>query len=400
MKLKRLPEDFRVEEQIALPATGGPFALYRLTKQSLGTLEAIGAICEKWRLPRQQVGFAGLKDKHARTIQYVTIQNGMKRGIAQTSFELEYLGQSARPIHASDITGNRFELVLRGLTSEDVEQASQRLPQIARDGTPNYFDSQRFGSLGVSGEFIAKPWCQGDYERAIWLALADDNVHDRPDDRREKEMLRFHWGDWRKCLNFLPDSAPREVVEHLARQSGDFRRGIALMPQHLRSLWLAAFQSYVWNAVLGQFVHQNCRPEQIRLQSIDRWNLPFFGELDNSQRSLFHNTNLPLPSARLHLADGPLKTLYDNVLSAEGIQLREMRVKYPRDSFFSKGNRAAICIPADLQYSPAPDELDLASQKLTLAFTLPRGAYATIVVKAIFPTTAIEATPDDEDSPD
>ena len=50
MKLKRLPEDFQVEEQISLAATGGPFVLYRLTKQSLTTLEAAHAVAQRWKL--------------------------------------------------------------------------------------------------------------------------------------------------------------------------------------------------------------------------------------------------------------------------------------------------------------------------------------------------------------
>ena len=46
MKLKRLPEDFQVEELTALNTDGGPFALYRLTKRSIGTPEAVTAILQ------------------------------------------------------------------------------------------------------------------------------------------------------------------------------------------------------------------------------------------------------------------------------------------------------------------------------------------------------------------
>ena len=58
MKLKRLIEDFQVEEQVSLVADGGPFALYRLTKQSIGTPEAIDAIARRWNLPPNQLAFA------------------------------------------------------------------------------------------------------------------------------------------------------------------------------------------------------------------------------------------------------------------------------------------------------------------------------------------------------
>ena len=74
-------------------AESGPFALYRLTKQSLDTREAVDAIAKKWKLPRNKIAFAGLKDKHALTKQYLTIQDGPRRGILQTNLELEYVGQ-------------------------------------------------------------------------------------------------------------------------------------------------------------------------------------------------------------------------------------------------------------------------------------------------------------------
>src|SRR5262245_25982744 len=100
MKLKRLAEDFQVEEQVAMKRGGGPMAMYLLTKESLGTLEAIEAIVRRWKLARARIAFAGLKDKHALTRQFVTIANGPQRNLSEESFRLEYLGQTARPIHA------------------------------------------------------------------------------------------------------------------------------------------------------------------------------------------------------------------------------------------------------------------------------------------------------------
>jgi tRNA pseudouridine13 synthase len=75
--------------------------------------------------------------------------------------------------------------------------------------------------------------------------------------------------------------------------------------------------------------------------------------------------------------------LVTQALAPLGWQLRELRVKYPRDSFFSKGERAALVWPAKLQHQLAGDELYPGREKLTLAFELPRGSYATLVCKRI-----------------
>ena len=93
---------------------------------------------------------------------------------------------------------------------------------------------------------------------------------------------------------------------------------------------------------------------------------------------------MPLPSARLHLEQGPLLDLYERVLAEQGLSLRELRVKYPRDSFFSKGERQAIVKPENLRIDRrGDDDLNPGRQRLTLEFILPRGAYATILVKRL-----------------
>ena len=396
MKLKRLVEDFQVEERVSLAAGGGPVALYRLTKQSLGTLEAVEAIRRRWKLRREQLAFAGLKDKHALTHQFVTIAGGPRRGLAQANLTLDYVGQTARPIHASDITANAFVVVIRDLGEGEAATAAGEFTAAARSGLPNYFDDQRFGSLGESGQFIAEPWHRGDYERALWLALAEPNARDQPGDREEKRLLRENWGDWDRCRELLAGARrafPTErerIAGFLAGQPRDFRRALAMTRQELRSLWLAAYQSHLWNQILTTLIQDTCCLEQLRFLTIGRREAPFFSTLDAEQAAALRAAILPLPSARLHLEDGPLRELYERALAAEGLALREIRVKYPRDSFFSKGERPALFWPRELEHAEAEDELYPGRRKLTLRFALPRGSYATILVKRLTGQAAAE----------
>src|SRR5207248_1853792 len=123
-------------------------------------------------------------------------------------------------------------------------------------------------------------------------------------------------------------------------------------------------QSHLWNQVLSRLVLRVCRPQQCSSRSIAGREVPFFSNLDDAQRDELQRAPLPLPSARLHLDEHPLKPLYDEALTAEGIELRQLRVKYPRDSFFSKGERAALFQPADLSDAVADDELYQGRQKM------------------------------------
>jgi tRNA pseudouridine13 synthase len=174
-----------------------------------------------------------------------------------------------------------------------------------------------------------------------------------------------------------------DIISYLANQPGDYRRAIAMVRQDLRSIWLAAFQSHLWNQVLAALLRQTCEPAQLSAQQIGLRNVPFFTPLDDNKRQPLLTATLPLPSARLHLPEGPQKELYDQVMAAEGLELRQVRVKYPRDSFFSKGDRPAVVLPGDLKHTVLDDELYAGSHKLTLTFTLPRGSYATILVKRV-----------------
>jgi tRNA pseudouridine13 synthase len=161
VKLKRLPEDFLVDELSQVTPAAGEFALYRLTKQSIGTPEVINSVVDRWKIPRRRISYGGLKDKHALTTQFVTVHHGPRKPLAQKLFELEYLGQVSRAFTAEDIDGNRFTITLRDMTVEEVEQAKVAAEDVRRDGFPNYFDDQRFGSLGFSGEAVVS-WQLGE----------------------------------------------------------------------------------------------------------------------------------------------------------------------------------------------------------------------------------------------
>jgi len=384
MKLKRLPEDFQVEELTDFgPDSAGEFALYRLTKRGLGTPEVIEAVVRRWNIARRQISYGGLKDRHAVTSQFVTIHRGPRRDLRQANFELEYRGQAAQPFGPSDIRANRFQIVIRSLAVAQSEAAETALEEVRRDGLPNYFDDQRFGSVGESGEFVARAWIAGDYERALWLALAESNPLDRPRDREEKRLMREHWGDWPACQARLGRSHRRIIVAFLRDRPGDFRGALARVRTDLRSLYIAAFQSYLWNRVLAAFLQQTRGPEQLFAVQLKTGAVPFFRALDDSIRSVLRTAELPLPSSRIRLEEGPIRRLVDGSLGELGLKLRDIRIKYPRDSFFSKGWRSACFWVGNLASEAADDEMYDGRKKLTLRFDLPRGSYASILVKRV-----------------
>src|SRR5437879_1710787 len=97
MKLKQQPADFQVEELTdVVSGERGDFSFYRLEKQTWTTLDAISAVRRRWHLGRSDVSYGGLKDRHAKTVQYLTIFNGPQRDLQHHTVTLKYLGQVER----------------------------------------------------------------------------------------------------------------------------------------------------------------------------------------------------------------------------------------------------------------------------------------------------------------
>jgi tRNA pseudouridine13 synthase len=381
VKIKRRPEDFEVEELTRFTPSSGPFALYTLTKRSIGTPEALEAVAQRWNFPRENISFGGLKDRHAQTTQWITIRGGLRRGLKQTNLELKYMGQAPRPFGPKDIEGTRFRIVLRDYTRDGEKAATAALDELTRDPLPNYFDDQRFGSLGESGEFVGRAWCEGNYERAVWLALADENEHDRPEDREEKKILREKWGDWPACKAALGRSHRRSIVTFLDDRPGDFKGALARIHADMRGLYLSAFQSFLWNRVLAGVIKETCRTTYpVELKSGQVF---FFRSLDDATRKTLASTVIPLPSARARVEDPAMLARIGASLKEVGLDLKTIRIRHPRENFFSRGERAATFRPAGLASEWSADELYPGRSKLALRFDLPRGSYATILVKRI-----------------
>jgi tRNA pseudouridine13 synthase len=385
MKLKCRPDDFRVEEVPSVaPGNSGRFTFYRLDKQGLGTLEALDAIARRWNLARAQISFGGLKDRHASTTQYLTILGGPARPLRQTSFALEPQGKLAFPYGPKHFLGNRFSLQVRDIESQELAESLRALTEIPRDGLPNYFDDQRFGSVSSGGEFIAAAWLRGDHERALRLALAEPNPFDRPGTKAEKAILRELWGRWPEAKARLGRSHARSLVTYLADHPTDFKGAFARVRHELRSLYFSAYQSHLWNLLLASLIEQLTRADQRVLIAFKVATLPLVCGLEPGQAAELAGWQLPLPSARTKLPpDGMLRSLAESLMITQGLAWEQLRVKHLKDVFFSKNTRQAMFAPKDLTWSSEPDDLYPGRQKLRLQFELPRGSYATILIKRV-----------------
>jgi tRNA pseudouridine13 synthase len=384
MKLKQIPNDFRVEELTSVVPTEGPYAFYRLEKINWTTPDALNLIRRRWNIPFNRLAYGGLKDRHARTVQFLTIFHGAQRNFTHPGVDLTYLGQRDQAFASTDIDANRFILTLRSMSSKAILAAQQAKGELEKVGVPNYFDDQRFGSVGFDGRFVAKEMVLGRYEQALKTALSAPYEHDRGSMKREKALLREAWGDWPRLKAELPKGHARSIVDYMVHHPADFKGALERLKPELKSLYLSAWQSHLWNKLLAGWIMQNVPNGQLLGMRSKLGELPVPRMLKPERLELWKSLELPLPSARLKVdPDASYTAILDQVMEEEGVPLSEMKLKAFRKPFFSKGDRVAAVIPSGLSMEVDEDELNRGKQKLVLKFDLPRGCYATMIVKRL-----------------
>jgi tRNA pseudouridine13 synthase len=265
-----------------------------------------------------------------------------------------------------------------------IAKAEVMLPEVADVGVPNYFDDQRFGSVGDGRSFVAREMVLGHFESALRLALAAPYEHDRADAKREKAILNARWGDWPTCKNELPRSHARSIVDYLVHHPTDFRGACARLRPELQGLYLSAWQSHLWNRMLSRWLTDRVPSDQLMSIRLRTGDVAIPRSIPASIQELWNELSLPLPSARLKLdLDAPWAEVVQTVMAEEGIPLEQMRIKGLQKPFFSKGDRRAKVPINNLTWSVGDDELNRGRKKLELRFELPRGCYATMLVKRL-----------------
>lgn len=404
--LKRTPADFQVEEILVEKCFEGPPAhpdaavthtLFRLTKEGLSTPEAAARIGRELKLKTGAIVYAGLKDKHARTIQHVTIKREnpgeeLPAKLSGEGWTLENLGAVPRALTSSDIARNRFTIVARNLTEQacfDMDQAAELLSGEASGKSRtlwivNYFGDQRFGSARHGQGFLAKHLIKGDFEAALKLAIATEARKDRMQDKIFKRMVAENWGNFRKILPKLRPCPERRAVERLANSSGDFRAAFCALPYLTQQLSVYAYQSHLWNSIARRIMAEQCAERGQIIAVDDPFGEMLFPEVKAIAPGL-RELDLPLLARKTVLAT-PWKSAAEVVLKEEGIELSELQIPGVRRPFFGEEPRRLFIGAEEFQMThAAPDESagDKKRRKRTFRFTLPRGAYATVLLRAM-----------------
>lgn len=335
---KQKPSDFIVNEIMHIDfANQGEHFWLHLQKTNLNTQYVVKLLAKWANIPTKDIGFSGLKDRHAITSQWFSLRIPKKQAPSQDLLDFvkndlqtdENIHILATHWHDKKLNRgthkfNQFIITLQNIVGNRSEIDSQ-LALIKQHGVPNYFGEQRFGRD------------DGNVEHALELfnnrTIFGKKIHPKKD----KDRI---------------------------------------------SLYLSSARSELFNAILAKRVREQT------------WQMPMLGDVMNlaGSQSIFVPTQIDDEIIqRLNLADihltgamwgdgellsfGAIKTLEQSVIDDNptyqilATGLAEFGLKQQR--------RALRLLPSDFDWQWLDDN------SLQLDFKLPTGCFATTVLACL-----------------
>lgn len=326
-RLRAIAEDFLVEElPLYKPEGKGQHLYINLTKEGLTTREVQEKLANLLNLPATDIGYAGLKDKYARTTQTFSLLVGnvsdeftnqavelIKNNLPVTVHWARLHKNKLRPGH---LLGNRFTIKITGLELQSGEalcQAREIVTRLQQRGLPNFFGPQRFG---FKGDNIQRG-----------LEIVQGRLHNV--DRWLRRYLISSYQSY-LCNRYLALRLERGVFDNILL--GDIAKKYATG---------------------GMFEVVNRDEEQPRYEKHEiSFTAPIYG-------------------SNMWTAKGVPAALESEILDEAGISLRQFEAAKVEGT-----RRLGRLLVPDLSVDPCP-------QGLAVSFTLPKGAFATTVLREI-----------------
>ena len=407
-----------------------------MKKINMDCAAALNRISRMLYISPKVLSVAGAKDKRAVTSQWITayqvhpdrLVNITKALSPQLEFgNFEYYSQS---LGLGDLSGNVFEIVLRGISSTEDEVGKAVLCTKA-NGFINYFGLQRFGTGESPTHHTGQLLLQGKWKEALDCVMMPTS-ETRPD-AREVLMSYINTRNVDEALKRLPRSfhAERTVLEVLKKKGNteeNYPEALLGLPKASRNLYIHAFQAYVWNSVLSERIElygidrlvegdlvlprdqssafskkrkREHEEQDLAPPSVDGMEPIVVAQDDiDSGKYGIRDLVLPLPGSSVKYPQNLTGSLYEKYMAEVNDESGKMHdVKQFQFSEFPGTYRHAIYVPGDLEHKfykydsideDIPEFDEIPQQQtgskflaLSLRFSLPPSTYATMLVREV-----------------
>ena len=382
--IKESPEDFLVEEIPSyLPCGSGEHCYLTIEKRGITTLEAIRRIAGSLKIQERDIGYAGMKDAVGVTRQTISIQ--WLAPEKALSMELDGINVVSAERHSNKLKlghlkGNRFRIVVRGVSADAAQLVPVILDILVKRGVPNYFGSQRYGAQGNS-HLIGAAMLRRDWRECV------DHLIGEPAAVRDEgwaaAISAYRQGDLDEALRLFPRHcrSERDALERLVARPGEYEKAFSAIHPRLRKLYLSAVQSFLF--------------DQTVVQRIDRIDELMTGDLackhvngacflvedaaaEQGRAAAFEiSASGPMFGCKMKRPEGAVWELEHEILEQAGVELSCFDMP---GGLRMEGERRPLRVPfGDISWSAS-------GEVVTLEFSLPKGSYATSLVREITKT--------------
>ena len=384
-------EDFTVEEVPLYPADdAGTHTYFLLEKRGLSTMHAVGDLARALNVSRRAIGYAGLKDARAVTRQWMSIEHvdpALVQSLQIPRLRVLSVTRHHNKLRLGHLKGNRFVIRVRGTQTERLAEFQDALGRLVRVGVPNYFGHQRFGGRGDAWE-VGRAVVRDDLEQALDVVLGRPSQYDRGDIHAARGLYEkgLYADAGRRWPVMFRDE--RRALKTMASTRGKKRRAFRAIDKTLRRFYVSAFQSHLFNQIVAKRLQHGLQ----RLWDGDLAVLHVSGavfsvidaEIEQPRADAFEiSPSGPLFGYRMTEPEGDPGRMEAEVLCAEDLEPATFRSATLR----VKGARRSLrFLPAEAKISLGADDR---GAYLEFRFELPRGCYATALLREFFLDTSL-----------
>ncbi|MCC9261351.1 MAG: tRNA pseudouridine(13) synthase TruD, partial [Methanobrevibacter woesei] len=392
-------EDFYVEEIPDLIPTGeGPNVWIWIEKIGRTTLDVVLDIARDLHIDRKRMGFAGMKDKKARTRQWICISNmdsdeqfEQVKALSGQIYKTDFLKviRGRKKLRMGQLKGNKFRILIRDI--DDVEKsaeiASDILKQLEVTGVPNYFGWQRFGKPRTNTHLVGEALVENDLKKAVGRYIG--NPTEEEHEENQKARKAYDDGDLEKSLELMGKGMRYEkmMIRELIKDSKkgeltdkSYKNALHALPKPLQRMFVHAYQSFLFNAAVSKRVEMGINKYiegDIIINNEERIVRDKTPEEYQELIDTFQvNPTSPLYGTKVPFAGGKVGEMEKSILDNYGLSKEDFEVpKMPR--LGSHGLRRSMRFQVWDTSAIATDEGVLTE------FSINKGSYATAVLREV-----------------
>lgn len=388
-------------------------------------LSMINNLTSCLKCQQTDIGLAGIKDMQAITYQYCTLRDiNIDRArkandrLERYNIELGSFRTINKSLNIGDLKGNNFEIVVRDIKCVEKkviggkeydrfvdcnEQCiSDRVASLKKNGFVNFFGEQRVGEagqrecIGVRSYEIGRMMLKNDFTGAIDLLMKgrnrtkDGQFAESEEVRNVRNVYFTSNKDVDKTLSVLPscmtNSREKIVLKGLKRYGLERPlEAIKCLNYSVRTFWINAYQSYVWNKAATERIqrfgccpiigdlYKDCDTNKIKV-------------VDDISTVSISDIVLPLVGYNIIYPSNELGTFMQALLEKDGIEFKKDAV--PEAT--AKGSYRHIVVNCDdltwRRIETDGDSSDCVSSA-RFHFSLPKGSYATVCLRELMLNT-------------